>query len=270
MRGFLTVMMILAATGLQTGCSGTDRPAWFSLNPNEWANRGTVDEPITFEVSHPIAVDVNSFHGDVMIRADPKLEKATVTIVREAHHGSGRTDEAKQSLAEITATAEIVPGELGQLLQVRALTNHAEPHFQRAHVYIEAPEIEGVKVRTSTGKVYAVGVRGEIDIETSEDDVRVLTNLALTQPITILNRNADIDVRTRGESTANIDAQTVNGQVMHIVRYGTLTIGPQTSSDALKAVLNAGTNPVVLRTVKGDIRFAVVHNPEEVGKWIVD
>ena len=270
MRGIAMTFMILAASSLLTGCSGADRPAWFSINPNDWSNRADVDDPVIFEVSGPISVDVETFHGDVMINVNPKLEQARVTIVREARHGHDRTDEANHSLSEIGVTSDIVPGELGQSLQVRAQSSHAEPHFQRAHVYIEAPEIDGVRVRTSTGKVYAQGVRGAIDIETSEQDVRVMTNLALMQPITIVNRNADIDLRMRGESAANFDAQTVDGQVTHNVRYGNLIVQSQTSHDTLNAVLNQGANPVVLRTVKGDIRIAVVHNPEDVGKWIVD
>ena len=44
----------------------------------------------------------------------------------------------------------------------------------------------------------------------------------------------------------------------------------ETGEDFLRAILNGGDSPVVLRTVDGDIRIAVVPDPFAVGKYIVD
>jgi hypothetical protein len=263
----LTVAGIMLA---MTGCSGPDRPAWLSLNPNDWSNRADVDEPMTFELTGPTALVVQSFAGDVVIQGNPKLDKAKVTVVREGLHGHQRSDEAEQSLSDITCTAEIVPGELGQALQIRAQTSSAEPHYQRAHIYVEMPEIHGVRVNTTHGKVYARDIRGRVDISTTEEDVRVMTNQAMIEPVTIVNRNGDIDYRVRGESRGTFDARTVGGQVNHVVRYGTMNVMPSTRDDSFDGVLNEGENRIVLRTVDGDIRIAVVNNPEHVGQFIID
>jgi DUF4097 and DUF4098 domain-containing protein YvlB len=273
MRYGVALMMVLlvAALGV-SGCTGPDRPAWLSIHPNDWANRGQADDPIVLEVAGPVAIDVQSFNGDIVVTAtaDPKAKQAKVTIVREGTHGFDRAKEAKASLADISYTAEIVPGELGQVLQLRTSTTNIEPHFQRAHVYIELPEVADLRVHTTNGKVWARNITGSVDVSTSEGDVRIMTNQPMLRPVTIVNRNGDIDYRVRAESTGKIDCQTVNGKVTALVKYGTMNIQPPTRTDLLNATLNSGTNPLVMRTVNGDIRIAVVSNPEHVGQMIVD
>jgi hypothetical protein len=92
----------------------------------------------------------------------------------------------------------------------------------------------------------------------------------MTKPVTIVNRNGDIDYRVSGGSTGMFDAQTVNGRATTLIRYGEVRTVPPTREDALRVMLNSGDNPIVLRTVNGDIRIAVVDHPEHVGTVIVD
>ena len=258
----IAVIATFLFIGLAAGCQGPNSPSWLSLNPNDWSNRGSVDEPILLDVAGPIAVDVESFSGDVYIEGDPSLTQARVTIVREALHGHGRTDEARVSLGDIQSSVELAPGELGQTVRIRTHTSNAEPHFQRAHVYIEAPDIDGVKIHTTDGRVKAKNIRGRVDITTTEAKVYVATNQPLNRAVTIVNRNGEIEFRVRAESQGIIDAQTVNGRAHGFARHGQLIIGPECRNDIFKATLNQGRNPITLRTVNADIYVAVVHNPE--------
>lgn len=269
MRTFFIAPVIVLCVLSIVGCSGPSRPVWASWHPNSWTHRGGADEAILLDVAGPVAVDVESFNGDVMIMANPKLSQAQVVVVREGVHGFRREKEAAASLVDISYTAEIVPGELGQMLQVRTSTTNAEPHYQRAHVYIQLPEIEGVKVRTSNGRVYAQGISGAVDIVTNHGDVRVMTNHPMTAPVTIVNRNGNIDYRVRGESRGVFDAETVNGVARVRVRHGKFTTLPPTTNSTVHGVLNEGENRITLRTVNGDIRIAVVHDPERVGAVII-
>ena len=102
-----------------------------------------------------------------------------------------------------------------------------------------------------------------------EGDVRVMSNQAMIRPVTIVNRNGDIDYRVRGESSARFDCETVDGRVYQKVRYGRLKTMSPTDRDSFNGTLNDGDNPVRLRTVNGDIRVAVVYNPEQVGEFIL-
>lgn len=267
----LLLMFILILTCLAAvGCTNVQhqRPAWASFNPNDWPNRSEKDTPILLDVTGAIAIDVESFNGDVVITGNPNIRQASVQIVKEGVQGYKRTKEAKESLVDISATVEIVGGEMGQVLQVRTSTTNPEPYYQRAHVIMEVPQIDGVSVHTHNGKVYVTNIAGAVDISTDDGEVRVMSNQAMLKPVTIVNRNGDINYRVRGESTGRLDCQTIDGRVFQLVRYGRVKLMEPTDRTTLNATLNDGTNLIRLRTVKGDIRIAVVSNPEQVGEKI--
>ena len=134
---------------------------------------------------------------------------------------------------------------------------------------IDAPALTNVTIHTSRGYVETSNVEGSVDIRTDEGDVRCFTYLPVTNPVTIVNNGGDIDLRMRGESSCSLDAETIDGRVVQRVRYGELIV-TETGEDFLRAILNGGDSPVVLRTVDGDIRIAVVPDPFAVGKYIVD
>jgi DUF4097 and DUF4098 domain-containing protein YvlB len=258
--------VLLMAAG---GCSGNNDSAWSSLNPDTWSNKAHKDDPIVIDVLGSIGVDVETFGGNVTIEADPKAKAATVSVVREAKYGWGRSGEGKASLGDISVTAglaaaDIQAGGLGQTLRVRVVTGGAEPHLQRAHVHIKAPEIDGVRIKSDDGSVSVSHIEGAVDIEASNGNVRVASNRAMRQPVTVINRNGHIDYRIRGESSADFDAQTINGRAAADVRYGTVIMQPGSRDDIYRARLNDGTNKVILRTTNGNIHIAVVPDAEGV------
>ncbi len=226
------------------------------------------DDRIVVQVGQPIEIDVDSFNGDVIIRADAELTEATVRVQRVATHGVKRSGEAKDSLVDIDYSVEIVAGNLGQVLQIRTWTTHAEPYFQRANVFIDVPAVDGVFVRTNRGDVVVRNAEGEIDISTNEGDVRLATNLAMRRPVTITNRDGDIEYRVRGESTGIFDCQAFDGKVDHRVLYGEFRVAASRRKGRLQAVLNQGDNPVLLRTTTGNVAIAVVADATDVGMFI--
>lgn len=262
---------VAAGLLLASGCGRTFSSfgEWLGDAASGVSNKSTRDAPIDFEVDGPVTLDVESFNGDVTVKCDPSLAIGRVRVTRVATHGAGRKGEAKGSLSTIEYSAELVPGEVGQMLQVRTWTTDAEPHFQRAHLKIELPEVDGVFIRTSNGNIDAIGIEGETDIVTSYGDVRVMTNLPMYQPVTIINNSGNIDYRIRGESTGDLDCKSLRGKVRHRVRHGELVVHEGTSFDRLLATLNSGSNPVVLRAADGDVSIAVIAEPTKVGVLII-
>ena len=242
------------------------------------------DPTMIFDVSGPVAIDVETFAGDVEI--DAKASHAgqiRVTITREARHGWGRKDEAKASIDQIGSSIELGAAAsaaadgagatgsaaLGQTLVVRAWTDHAEPHFNRAHVKIELPAAEGVRVKTTRGQVFVFGVSGGLDIETGGGgDVRLVTEEPMTRSVTIVNQGGSIDYRVQGGSSGAFLGQSIRGQVDLRATQGLVKIHDGTSATTLVATLNEGRNPVQLRTVDGHVRIAVVDDPYEFGDKI--
>jgi hypothetical protein len=265
------VKLLLAALfALNLGaCSSDPDPAgWDALNPGNWSNKRETDDALVFDLSGPISVDVVSFAGDVVIEADSRLTRGEVTFVREARHGFGRKKDAKASLGDITASAEITAadttrGELGQTLRIRTESTNPELYLQRAHVYVRAPAIDGVFVHTDDGNVTARHIEGAVDIESSNGTVSVRTNLVMTKPVTIINRNGDVIYRAARDSTGKFDVQTISGRASADIRFGTLHLDGVTRDDLFKATLNNGTNPVTLRTTNGDIKVGVLAENEK-------
>lgn len=234
------------------------------------ATRAAWDDERHFEASGPIEIDVESFAGDVTINTTDHWPDVRVRVRRAAVHGFKREREAADSLEEITSIAEIVSGDMGQKLIVRTMTDHAEAHFQRAHVFIDVPQAENITVRTTRGNVYLTGISGRINAETTDGDVRVITNRAMNKPVTVLNQRGNIFFRVRGESQGYFDCEAVRGEVSRRVNYGYLTTEPNSRHDRFRGRFNDGDNPITLRTIDGNIRVSVVHNPEQIGTFIFD
>lgn len=258
-----SVIFVLLLLG---GCEGRFSSSRGIFNLEErFTGQSSKDVPIELEVLGPIAIDVESFGGDVIINVDEDMTAARVTITRVAIHGAGRKEEAEASLAQIDYIIEVVPGDLGQVLRIRTFTTHAEPHFQRADILIELPAVDGVFVRTERGDVVAKNIEGVIDISNKQGDVRIMTNLAMKRSVTIVNSEGDIEYRVRGESTGVFDCTAEGGRVEHVVKYGKFRIAPNRRSDRLQAALNNGDNLIDLRTQDGNIFIAVVSDPTDVG-----
>ena len=262
----VTILGALAAAACMGGCGVLRAP----LNPGTWPYRQQTDDPIYLRAEEPVAVDVESFNGDVIVNASERFKWATVRVRRQATHGYGRSVDAGASLAGIDYRIGMVPGEAGEVLTVRIWTTDPEPWFQRAHVEIDVPAVDGLRVRTQRGKVYATNIRGAVDVEIADGDVRIITNRPMWQPVSVTTLQGDVDYRVRGESTAAFDCEAANGDVTYRVRYGRLHVLPGTNNTRLLASLNGGDNPVHLRAANGDIRIAVVSEPTQIGATIID
>lgn len=268
------IAILLLALGLP-GCSNAVRRTFLSLT--DAADRATVaaltiseQEPlVVIDVPGPLGLDVESLGGDVDVVVNPKLTQATITFIRRALHGAGRTDDARAALHEIVTSATIGSGAFGPSLLIRtSAPGYPEPHFLRVDVRVEAPDLEGIRIVTSRGAVHTTNIGGEIDIRTDGGDIRVLTIRPLTRAVTLVNDDGDVDLRMRGNSTGAIDGRAHRGTVTQNARLGSVVIHPGTTHDRLLATLNGGTNPITLRAADGAVRLAVVKDPLTVGRWI--
>ncbi|MBT8485985.1 MAG: DUF4097 family beta strand repeat protein [Phycisphaerales bacterium] len=274
MRSSLSIGLLLpvlaAVLLLAGGCERTlgALGRTFRAGTDAISSRHLNDEPIYFRATGPLSIDVDSFGGDVELIANSELDYAVVTVTRRATHGPGRRLEADAAMTEIEYSIDILPGPIGPILEIRAATNNVEPHFLRADVQIEVPDVDAVRIHTQRGDVTAQNVRGPVDIRTSGGDVRLLTERPMTDSVQIINDGGSIDYRVRAESSGRIDAVALRGMVRQHAPTGEILIETGTSYDRLNATLNRGTNPVVMRAADGDIRIAVVEDPTKVGLFI--
>ena len=213
-------------------------------------------------------VEVDSFAGDIVIRADDRLETATIDVIRRGEHGFGRREESTDSLSLIAVAYGVEDRPSGKTIVVKATTTAPEPWFQRADITLTLPRLGSAIVRTSRGHVYVTDFADGVDIETTKGDVRVVSNFRLAQPSTILNSEGSIDWRVAAGSAARVEAEAVNGEVHVRSREGTwLAVDPRNDHDSLYGTINGGTNLVVLRTVGGDIHVYIGPHPGHTGSF---
>ena len=230
------------------------------------------DEPLELRTTGAIAVHVENFGGDVYVRANPKAKVTTIDVRRVSNMGWGRWKESRAELADIKWTATLEPRQGGgDTLQVRASAENPEPYFFRAEITIETPALDAVTVRTREGSVHVIENQGAVDIETTRGDVRMCTPWPMTGAMKIITSNGSIDYRVRGESRGAFDCESHGGEVRQRCEFGRWdAMVKGNDHDTLIATLNDGKNPIYLRTSEKNIRVAVVPDPTNVGREIMD
>jgi|TARA_B100000959_G_C14925295_1_gene601270 hypothetical protein len=211
----------------------------------------------TLQTRGPVEIDVQSFGGDVTIIVDETVE-GTQVFANQLELG---TDGVPEPNVQMVCNTNIETGVNGETVHVIATCDDNPLGLIRAEIVIKAKSIHGVSVITANGDVTLLGVSGAINIETKDGDVRVVTPLVMNEPVSIENRRGHIVYRVRGESSGMIDATAMNGEVALDLRQGDTTVLPGSTGDHLEANFNGGTNPIVMRTVNGDVRIYVVADP---------
>lgn len=219
--------------------------------------------PATLGVNGPVSIDVKSFAGDVTVVADPAISDAVITV-EQRDIGN---DVTQTPVSRINWSANVNMGSIGEVLSVVAASEDDALRSLRADMTIRTPVIHDVSIRTQQGNVTVIGTSGSLTIQTSDGDVRVVTPHAINQKVTIENRRGDIVYRVTGESSGIVDATAMNGAASLDVRQGEATILPGTTGDHLVASFNDGLNPIIMRTVEGDIRLYVLENPIANEPW---
>ncbi len=276
-RLLAVVTTLVALTPLLVGCSSRNNPEQYILRIGEGMSdvfQGTHHDrskPIHLEAGAPLALDVETFNGDVTVLANARASRATVVITRESTFGHLGGRARKEALDAVAATVELVPGDLGPALRVRTVSDDSQPHFQRAHVWIEVPEVEGVRVRTGTGRIDVRRASGRVDLESHRGSVLFATPAAITQDVAIATSDGDVDFRIGAGSTGVFDVESVGGRVRQRVTAGRwIATDVANTHGRVRARLSGGANTIVLRAAEGDIRVAVVDDPMAFGLKIVD
>lgn len=242
----IRLLLLLTGAAVASGCS----------------IRATPDQQ-PLELDGPVSVHVESFAGDVTIQSVDG--PAHVTVDGEALHAFNRRTDAVTALDTIQWTTSIEHDERGPKLVVRVTADDDEAHLLRAHVTIELPIVDGAYVRTRRGDVSIDELSGPVDVRTSDGSIELLSDQALRDPISLFTNDGDINVRIAPGSSGDLDLHAEHGTSHVRIKTGQMVVRGHSSEELFNGVLNDGTNPIVIRTVDGTIRFVVKPNPKQHG-----
>ena len=224
------------------------------------------------ELDGPVTVHVDTFAGDVEVRAfmAGTGEQSFVQVNREGRHAMNRGTDAAEAIEHITWTTEIDRNDRGPVVVVKVTAQGDEQHTMRGHVLVQVPVLDGVTVRTTRGDIAVDEVTGPIELVTTDGSVELLSDQPVHGPLKILTSEGDVNVRLAPGTSGDLDFFAKDGRVGMHVKTGRMQIEPGTSNDMLSGVLNDGTKPFVIRTTHGVIRFTVKHNPKRFGIFHMD
>ena len=257
------------------GCTGPNHPERVA-NTTSGAVKARLsgiarkhDNLVQYRSRGAIDVIVDSFAGDVVVVADPTFDATTVQLIREAHHGYLRGFEPEEALKYLSWNSRLDPGPGPvETLSIETAYSGPEPWYMRAHLRIQTPMLDRVKIQTSHGKVYIRNNTGPVDIETNLGDVVIATSHPLIDAVQILVSEGDVDYRVPRGSTGLFDVAVVEGDIEMRVTEGRMRFTDGLNNEnALNARLDDGRNPILIRTTEGDIRIDIVEQPLSFGPW---
>lgn len=221
---------------------------------------------MNLETTGPVSMYIDSFEGDVYIQQSDDHVGTSVEVLGRFADSS----EISQGSSWLQCSATVHTNNLGQEVVVELVKTDDRIGRKQIRITIISSDIHGVRVQTTRGDVDVQGVSGSMDIRTSDGDVRIATRLPMTDSVSIDNHRGNIMYRVRPESSGLIDATALGGESVLYVPFGGSLILPNTTREHLVASINGGDNPIVLRTVDGDIRIAVTENPMRGQPWYIN
>ena len=238
------------------GCSGTQTHT-YSLTMPEGMVR--------------LAVDVENYSGHVEVIADDNARGVTVDgwiwLGAEALAAGG---DEPYTLTNVDARIERSPDvpSFG-VLRVRSTTEHSEFHDHHVRLVIRAPRVDGLRIVNRNGFVEVADARGAVEIENASGGIQFRSSNPMVDPVQILASDTNIWYQVPAGSTGEVVLETLQGRAIYkndiTDSDNTYTTMSQdgNSGSIIRTVLDDGTNPVNIRTNRGDIRLFVMEEPLE-------
>jgi hypothetical protein len=251
----LALMLGLALSALLLGgCSGTQAHS-YSLTMPEGLVR--------------LAVDVENYRGHVEVIADDNARNVTVDgwiwLSADALKAGG---EEPYTLTNVEARIERSPDAPNSgVLRVRTSSEHSEFHDHHVRLVIRAPRVDGLRIVNRDGYVEVVEARGAVEIENASGGIQFRSSSPMVDPVQVLATDTNIWYQVPAGSTGDVVLETLEGRAVY---KNTLTESDQTyttmsqdgaDGSVIRTVLAGGTNPVNIRTNRGDIRLLVMEDP---------
>lgn len=205
-----------------------------------------------------LAVDIENFRGSIEVRADHRVQRATVSATTSASHSLGK--EAESALADTWVEANLEELGARAVLKVRTGTHREDTGDQWVNISIRVPRCGGVRIENRGGTVEVVGASGGTTISNRLGAVEFRTNEPMLDPVTITTTDGDLYYQVPTGSTGAFDLRTLDGHVWYRDRVQG-SDKAYVSPGIYQARLNAGTNTVEMRTNRGDINVWVDEDP---------
>lgn len=212
-----------------------------------------------------LAVDIENFRGSVEVRTDHRVQQAVVSAKASAHVSMG--DQSVAAIDEIWIDADLVEEGARGVLTIRTGSPRENMGDHWVSLYVSVPRCEGLRVVNTGGVVEVVGTSGGTTITNHLGSVEFRTAKPMTDPVAITTTDGEIYYQVPAGSTGRFDMATLEGRVWYRDRVQG-TDNSYAAPGLHTARLNGGSNPVALRTNRGNINVWVDEEPTELTRII--
>lgn len=231
-----------------------------------WQREHTVPiqgSPVT--VGRFLGVDVENNAGSLEVITHPRYNEARVEfrvrhlgeLKKLAKHEGWSPDVLKGPWFEAVHENDAETGILRIRATTRTLPDGSRPKLD---LRVMTPVCDGVIATTDHGGVELVGVRGQLEVE-STGLIEVRTDEPLTAPVMLRSSGKGVLVVAAPESRGTFLITAPEGRATFTSAFGTTR---RVTGDTTRwsGVWNGGTNPVTLHADNGHARYMVKPNAE--------
>lgn len=208
-----------------------------------------------------LALDIENFRGSVEVRADPRVEQATVSATSSA--SMERREDENAAIADTWIEADLTEESARAVLRVRTGSSRENTGDHWVDLVVRVPRCGGVRIDNRDGFVEVVGTSGGTTITNRLASVEFRTNEPMTDPVSITTTDGDIWYQVPMGSSGSFDLHTLQGNVWYRDRVqGSDKV--YSAPGVYHARLNEGTNSIEMRTNQGNINVWVDEEPTEL------
>jgi hypothetical protein len=216
-------------------------------------------------------VHVDNFSGSVTVIADPRVREPQVSArVRSQDRRSTWSKRDVLNLVDVQADSSIENGRRTLRVVTSPIT---ETERVTVDVTVRVSRTEGIRVVNAGGPVELVRVSGPVTVLNGAGgapggDISLRTGAPMTAPVTLTTSAGNVLYQVGPMSSGAFELISEDGRAEFYAKVGKITnVQPQESR--YRAVLNDGTNSVLLRTGSGTARVVVIENADTYGpdRW---
>ncbi|MFI4853647.1 MAG: hypothetical protein ACIAQF_01555 [Phycisphaerales bacterium JB065] len=236
------------------GCSGTQAHTYTLTMPEGVLRMG---------------VDIENYRGHVEVIADDSARNITVDgwiwLSGETIEQGG---EEPYAMTDIEARVERSPDAPGSaVLRVRTSSEHSEFLDHHVRLVVRAPRVDGLRIVNHDGFVEVVDASGAVDIENYTGGVQFRSSKPILDPVKVLGTDTNIWYLVPEGSQGEVVLETLEGRAVYkntlTESTNTYTTSSQDGTDGsvIRTILGGGTNPVNIRTNRGDVHLVLMEDP---------
>ena len=250
-------LSVVLAAAILGGCRHGDVRSTFGQDSEKYELELSGAEGVDWSKA---AIDIDNHAGSVRVEVEPWRTEPFI----KARVRSGEKFKEEPPIDVVTEVLR----EEGRpaILRIATEPKAADTRDVYADIWVRLPGNQGVRVANADGPVELMGVGGAVTVDNGRGtspggNVWLRTERRIDEPVALVTTTGHVTAVFGAEADGDLRLETDDGFVT-VKADKTPTTGVEVATRSWTGTLNGGTNPIVLRSGRGAVRFYARENPE--------